>query len=257
MKRFPKPVYHTIILSVCLGALFTSNIFAQTKEIQLWTYYTFGPFVTSRENNSVKQGLILDLAKLLEKRSNGKYRFMLSVFPRKRLYEYISRGQQAMVLFVNPAWMQDKAKTKCLWTSKILTDRNEIVSRISGKDPKQIIYNNVESLKGMVLGGVIGRRYKGIDDAVKNGEIERIDVVGEDQNLKKLLAGRIDFITAPESMLKYLIQELNLEGQLYFSPNPLFTYTRHFMVTRDLKDLYEFMENFTKKAGFLRYFIHG
>ncbi len=248
MKGFQQTVFAILIFLICSALIRTSCVHAGSTDIKIWTYYKFGPFVTESRNTSVKKGMTYDLAKLLSKKSRGKYRFIPSVFPRKRLDKFIDEGQQAVVVFVNPRWMQDKAKTKYLWTSSILSDRNEIASRMSGKSPNRIVYSDIHSLKGLVLGGVTGRRYPGIDEAVKLGEIVRFNVTGEDQNLKKLVSGRIDFMTSPHSMLKYLIRKLDLENQVYFSPTPLFTSTRHFMVTRDLIEEYEFLDNFTLGA---------
>lgn len=220
----------------------------QAKDVNLWSYYKFGPFVTEYQGANIKQGLVLDLARLLDKRSYGLYTFIPKVIPRKRLDRYIVDGTPAVVVFVNPSWMQDNVKTKYYWTAAILRDKNEIVSRMFGQDPKRIRFNDVNSFKGMTFGSVFGRRIRGVDELVKRGEIKRIDVAGEDQNLKKLLAGRIDLMTAPNSMLRFLIKNMSLEGQIYFSPKPLFSYTRHFMVTKNMRDVYQFMDQFTKYA---------
>lgn len=248
LKGFLQKLLGAAFFLILSGSSASADMQAQGKTFNMWTYYDFAPFVTEKEGFLVKKGLIFDLARLLEKKSNGKFRFVISTLPRKRMDGYLRQGHQAVVVFVNPSWMGNNAETKFFWTTKILEDQNEIVSRASGKAPNRVNYVDINSLAGMKIGGVLGRQYRGIDDAVNRGEIIREDVLGEDQNLKKLVAGKIDFLTAPRSMLKFVARELKLDDHIYFSPTPLFSYTRHFMVTRELGDVFDFMENFSKDA---------
>lgn len=206
-------------------------------EVAAWSYYKFAPFVTGE-----KKGLMYDFVALLNEGAVGRYRFTAELLPRKRLDYRIAGGEQGIVLFVNGVWMGDPEQKRYLWTPPILSDRNEVISRMSGQKPVRVIFDGPASLGGMRLGGVLGRKYKGLEEAIARGDILREDARGADHNLKKLLFGRIDIMSAPGTMLHYLVREMALEDKIFFSPNPLFSHTRHLLVTKKLEEVHGFLD---------------
>ena len=130
--------------------LYSTAVGADEKLIEAWTYYDVPPFVTGKG-----QGLVYDFVELLNLEAKGSYKFKVTVYPRKRLDAQLEAGKQGVVLFVNWEWMGDDARNKYLWGPAIITDRNEVVSRAN----KRIEFDGTaESLKGLVFGGLLGRR---------------------------------------------------------------------------------------------------
>lgn len=234
--------FKSTILCVLLIA-FVARAHAE-QAIPVWTYYPSAPFITAQG-----QGLSYDFIQLLNEYSqqNGQlnqYHFELKPLPRTRINRNLAEGIPGMVLFVNWAWMGDKNKTEYLWSGVILTDRNEIASRSTGKQPIRIEYEYPDSLKGMVFGGVTGRFYKGLEGKFKSGDIIRRDVRQEELNLDLLLRGRIDFTSISSSVLNYKVREKGIQGEIHYSSTPLISYTRHLLITKTLASLAPEIESF-------------
>lgn len=219
-------------ISGCLLFLFQFNLMAKVIPMEVWTYYKFTPFMV----NGSKTGLSYDLVEILNDGGKGKFEFKLRYIPRKRIDTYLKKNAPGIVLFVNWVWMGENAKGKYLWTSEIMKDSNEIISR------NAIEYNGPESLFEMKFGGVRGRKYKGLEPFFKSGAINRFDVNLEVQNLFKLVKGRIDVTSQPRSMALALISENSLQGKVQFASKPLFKYTRHVLVTPSAKKVFPVVE---------------
>lgn len=233
-----------LALSVCaLGCAFLMMACplpsrAEEQFVSVWSYYCFPPFVTSKN-----QGLSHELIELLNARGQGRFRFELRLLPRKRIDLLLSDGITGLVLFVNPSWMGLRNLQKYEWTPSLFSDRNVIVSNVSRK----VDFTGPESLVGLTLGGIIGRKYEALDELVDAGLIKRDDTTSEKSNLLKLCEKRIDFTTGPETMLRPLVASLCIDGQIYFSPTPLFQYTRHILISDASPALSEFIVQFVRE----------
>ena len=205
---------------------------ADEINVPVWTYYTSAPFITGKNS-----GLSYDFIKILNKYTKGKYVFSLEILPRTRINRNLKNNIKGIVLFVNWSWMQDPDKSKYIWSESILSDQNEILSRKDGKNPTKIIFTNVSALKGNIFGGVRGHRYKNLEASFENGDVIRKDVRSVGQNLELLLRERIDFTTSNASVVRYAIKHKNLEDKIFLSPRPLFSYTRHLLITKNLKEI--------------------
>ncbi len=142
--------------------------------------------------------------------------------------------------------MQDKKQDKYLWGPAILEDRNEIVSRA---DQKIEYDGTAASLEGLSFGGIVGRRYLGLMEAMERKEIIREDSWGEVQNIKKLLKKRIEVTTMPKSMLDYFMKNMQLQTKLYISTTPISSYTRHLLVTKQLQVEHGFLSKFVESLS--------
>lgn len=209
----------TVFFAVCLPAARAND----DACITIWNYYRHPPFYYSET-----QGLALDFVALMNSLAESEYRFALVNAPRKRIDQNLKFGERGAVLFVNWIWMDDKDRTRYLWSPPLLSDRNDILSNAAAP----IEFDDLKSLYGKKLGGVPGRKYPGIDTAVAMGEIVRQDSPSTEQNLEKLLMGRIDFLTAPNSILRNLVREHRCEDKVHYSREPLTRYTRHIMMPR-------------------------
>jgi polar amino acid transport system substrate-binding protein len=222
-----------------VGLLLLSSTVQAREQIPVWTYYTSSPFITGEGT-----GLSYEFIALLNRYSKGKYHFELTPLPRTRINRHLEDGRPGLVLFVNWAWMGDKDKTKYLWSPALLSDRNEIVSRAFGKPPNRIEYSGPASLEGAVFGGELGRRYKGLEASFADGSIIRRNARREQQNLDMLVLGRIDVTSGSASTIRYQVNQKGLKDKLYFSPQPLFSYTRHFLIAPQLAPLSPFLSRF-------------
>lgn len=222
----------TLSLSVLFlfGSIFSSVL--QSKEVvTLWSYYDYPPFVISASD---KRGLNYDFVEMLNLfEADSPYQYELKIIPRKRLDSYLNEGVKGAVLWVNPIFFADIKREKYDWTPRLLEDEQAFVSRV--RTP--FIYNGPESLmaQGFVLGGIRGHLYGGIQKEIDAGKIKRKDVVNAKQNIGMLLKDRVSSFLIPLSTMKYYEKEMKLSHKVYYSPNPLKTYTRHILVNHDEK----------------------
>lgn len=223
-----------IILSIFI--LCYNNLCAKQTSITVWNYYLSPPFMVSQT-----QGLVYDFVDLLNE-SSSELKFNLKSIPRTQLNKYLEQKKQGIVLFVNWAWMGKNAKERYHWTSLILKDQNEIISSVN----KKIVYESPSSLKGLVFGGIRGRKYKGLEKYFNTGEIMRYDVDKEKQVLSMILKNRIDVTSQPRTIVLSLASKMNIEKKLYFSPSPLFSFSRHIMVTKELSNVHTYLNSFIK-----------
>ena len=222
-----------LLLLIHAGLFPASSRAAVRAVIPVWCYYQHPPFLTGPH-----AGLSFDFVRLMNVHADGAYRFELVHLPRKRIDQLLAEKKRGVVLFVNWTWMGDESRSRYFWSPLLLSDRNEILSNVIRK----IDYTGVESLYGKKLGGVVGRRYGELDLAVKHGDIIREDSPNAELNLKKLVLGRIDCMTAPRSILLNLIRKNGFEAQVYFSPRPLACYTRHILVPLYMPDVFAEIE---------------
>jgi polar amino acid transport system substrate-binding protein len=218
-----------VVLALCLGL----SVRAAAGPVVVWSYYDSPPFVTGEST-----GLAYDFVEMLNAAAGGRYVFTLKVVPRKRVDCALEQGGSGLVLFVNPAWMNRPERYR--WSSPLMHDRNGVLSGAA----LRLDYSGVEAVRGLILGGVYGRRYQQLDEAVERGVLRREDAPSVYQNVQKLAGGRVDFIIAPESVLRCLVRELGLSDRVYFSPRPHAAYTRHIMLAAPEAGLEEFIEQF-------------
>ncbi len=208
---------------------------AEPEQVTVWSYYTIPPFAPD-EN----PGLSDELIALMNKRAGGRFHFSLEIMPRKRIEQHLALNDAGLVLFISPEWLTPPEGSNAVWSGPMFVDRNGLL--FSGKMP--VDYTGPESLFGMTMGGVVGRKYKGVDPLVESGRIIREDALSEELNVLKLAERRIDFMTAPESVLRYLVEKMDIADKVFFSSTPLFEYTRHILVNNTSPEVREFVLQF-------------
>jgi polar amino acid transport system substrate-binding protein len=217
---------------VFLISIVTSQKLYAQQTIPVWTYFSSPPYITAYQ-----QGLNYDFIELLNRFAKGQYQFELEPVTRARIKRNLQENISGTVLFAERDWVGDSGETRYLWSLPILHDRNEIVSRRHGKPPIKIYFNGARSLEGMVFGGLSGRHYEGLEHAFREGDIVRKNVEDEEQNLAMLMRGHIDVMSSVGSVVHYKIKVTGLENSVYFSPRPHSRYTRHVLITPDLKNI--------------------
>jgi polar amino acid transport system substrate-binding protein len=82
-------------------------------------------------------------------------------------------------------------------------------------------YSNLEGLKSVQVGGITGYSYGDDVDAFIEQNPQKVQLLSGDtaleQNIRKLLGGRIDVILESPSVLNAKLKELNLQGQADFA----------------------------------------
>ncbi len=215
-----------IIISIVL--LSFVSLTSHAREVTLWNYYNFPPFV-----NNHSQGLVKETVDLLNDELNGEYFLKLKSVPRSRIARALKNAEQGAVVFVNWAWMGAKSKTRYLWTKPFLQDSNVIISANRSKVP----FDSFQELQGLKFGAVLGRVYPSLESMFADGSLQRIDFNNEKEVLRVLAKGRIDFTTQPLSQFTGLSTTMNNRDKFYVSQQALFSYQRHIMVTDKLEGL--------------------
>jgi polar amino acid transport system substrate-binding protein len=140
-----------------------------------------------------------------------------------------------ILLGVNPTWFKDKAETKYLWTTNVYQDQDEVISLTDSP----VEYTGVESFSGMILGGIRGFYYYGIDEQVKLGRITRIDTIGEYELLQMIMLKRVDAGIVSRSTLEYLMKAKGWQGKFHLSKKPHDKYQRRILIPHSKKDVYD------------------
>lgn len=203
-------------------AMLASVAQAQADQVKMLTYHNFPPFITGPDT-----GLTFDLAAQLTKASGGQHEFVVGVMPRKRLEASLADREAILVPWVTPAFFEDEAQVKYIWSATLLADSNAVISPRSAP----VNYSGPGSLIGKVLGGVNGHRYEGVDALVEAGKIRREDVGGEVLNLRKAAEGRIDATIIAATAAHYLMNSEHLTARLYVSATPHSRFDRKLFIT--------------------------
>ena len=208
---------------------------AETR-VGVFTYHTHPPFVTGQQ-----QGLTYDLARYLSDKSDGRYVFKVSEMSRPRINKSITKEQSAIVPWVNPVWFGDKEETKHTWTAgALMTDGNAVVTR----SDTALDYNGPASIDGMVLGGLKGHRYSGLDDYIEqSASTRRVDADSHTVNFRKLLDKQTDVMLIPKSGALFVIKQKQIEDQVYISPTPHSSYARRVMVLAGQGELKAYLDS--------------
>jgi len=224
----------------------SSSLFAK-EQIDVYTYHNHAPFIVDKN-----KGLTYDLLSKLNQ--NDKYNFKLKVVPRSRL-NYILKPwinkkcetkkctNNWLVLWVNHKWgFGNDSLDNFSWTP-LLQDSNAIISSSFNK----FEYTKPTDLVGKKLAGISGHKYVGIDDLVKEGKVERINGNSEVDNLKVVLANRVDVTLLPKSAFDFYKSSNSDFSTLYVSKVPHQSYMRNIMTNRKNPDLVEYLN--TLKLG--------
>ncbi len=212
---------------------FSIHVFAKEKiHVDVYVYHLKPPFIVSNTNKLV---LYFDFSVYLNSKSD-KYHFETVFVPRKRIETMLGSDKlDGILLGVNPVWFKDKAETKYLWTSSVYQDQDEFVSLAESP----VEYTGAESLVGKILGGIRGFYYFGIDEQVKQGDINRYDTIGEYELLQMIMLKRVDVGIVSRSTLEYLTKAKGWQSKFYLSKQPHDIYERRVMVPHYKRAIYD------------------
>ena len=212
-----KPVVRLALIAG-LGSLFALVCGAAHAEVvTIYTSANFAPLVLGDG-----RGLYPDLVDHLNRQKIGSITFRLAYLPRKRLQVKMEDGTlDGIVIGMMPAWLNDTARTRYLWSAAFSSDRYVLASQqarpcLPGKLHKRTV--------GMTAGYV----YQGLDKWIASSHLMRSDGVSDERNLEKLLLGRIDCVIVAESMARYYLRARGLAGKVHLETMPGQPSERHF-----------------------------
>ena len=203
-----------------------------TEIVRFYSYHAFPPFF-----NGENMGITYDLADYLTYKSNGAYKMVVDIIPRRRLDMLMQDGEPLVIPWVTPEWYGSQAALRFSWTNPLFEDRNVVIS--SALAP--IDYIGPHSLSGKRVGTVIGHIYAELYPMMEEGWIIREDAISEEVNVRKVALGRIDASVMAESAARYYVQAFGLEARIYISPQPQSTYARRIMISGRNSNLAEFL----------------
>ncbi len=226
-------------LVVVLVLALLPSIGTAQQRIEVWNYHFSPPFILGDG-----QGLSHAFVELLNRdpANRGRFRFELVELPRKRVDVRLARNRPGILLWATPSFFTAAQTANAKWSEPLLIDQQVFVSLPA----TPFEYDGPSSLHGLVLGGVLGHRYEGLEEDVAKGAIERQNVHSDIQNIQKLLSGRINTLLIAHSTLLYYCQEQNL-NDLYISQAPLYQFARHVLITDTLNGaVTDFLDEFLR-----------
>ncbi len=207
----------------------------EKTHVNVYVYHLKPPFITHLES---EKGLYYDFSNYLNKKSK-KYQFKTVFIPRKRIDHMIKEKElNGILLGVNPIWFKDKEEQKYLWTSKVFTDQDEVISLKS----KAIEYNTPSSIENLVFGGVRGFYYYGINELVGEGRINRIETISEQALINMLINKRIDCTIISRSTFDYITRASKNRDLFHISTNAHDKYSRKVLVLHKDQAIYDDIE---------------
>lgn len=215
-------------LVVVLVLALLPSIGTAQQRIEVWNYHFSPPFILGDG-----QGLSHAFVELLNRdpANRGRFRFELVELPRKRVDIRLARNRPGILLWATPSFFTAAQTANARWSEPLLIDQQVFVSLPDAP----VEYEGPESLHGLVLGGVLGHRYQGLEEDIAKGAIERQNVHNDLQNLEKLLSGRINTLLIARSTLLHYRKEHN-PGELYISSTPLYQFARHMLISDTLDE---------------------
>lgn len=182
------------------------------QAVRVLTYHDFPPFIGEHDG-----GLTSAITSYLNERAQGRYNFAYEVLPRRRLDAMLESApaQPLLVLWVARDFFSEPERYQ--WGHVLMNDSLVLLSMPG----THIELERPESLRGMVLGGVLGHRYPALEGAVHAGMLRREDTVGPARNYLKLLRGRIQLTVMSESTEHYLRSTIRETGPGGLSPERL------------------------------------
>ena len=160
--------------------------------------------------NSDKPGYMIEMASAIMK-ENGRevdYRTM----PWERSLDQVRKGNYDCVVGAYKDDAPDFLFPELSW--------GEIETNLYVKSDSNWTFEGIESLEGVALGAIGGYAYSEEFDAYVEEfkETSKVQVINAnnalEQNIKKLLAGRLDTLVESDLVLEAKLQEMGLEGQI-------------------------------------------
>ena len=173
----------------------TSSVQADSSVIKVSTD-PWEPWVLGNEGEVATDGLAIKFTRELFHRMGADLE--IKIYPYKRCISQMKNGTRDMLLMVKKT---EERKKYMLFSDLAVTDPQLIY--FSKDHIGNFEWSSWKDLQGYTVGVVAGFNYGDFDAAAKKYRINNELVLTDSQNIKKLLAGRVDFIFLSRSTANY------------------------------------------------------
>lgn len=226
------PIMRQVLSALALLCAMLTALPARAEVVNVYTSANFAPLLIGGGG----QGLYPDLIDYLNRQQLGDLSFRLNYLPRKRLQMQLENGKlDGIVIGMMPAWLNDEAQRKYLWTTPFAIDRFVLVSRREQPANPAV----AGALYGKTIGLTLGYVYPGIDEWIRREGLHRADALSEEINLEKLRLDRIDCVAVSESVARYYLKSHNAENRFTLFNLPGRQTERRFLVPQGQAEVYE------------------
>jgi len=193
-------------LLVFLVFIMVCNIYAEQQEIVIATL-EYPPFIYS-ENNQVK-GIIVD--KIRDVFGKLEVKVTIKIYPIARGLLMVKNGEVDAYFSLKKTPEREK---ELLFTKEPLIQQPFVF--FTRNDSRIIWHGNLKDIKNYRIGIVSKTSYGTVfDEYLKKGFIQNIDETQTfEQNIKKLIAGRVDLIINSYDVGQYILKKLNASNRI-------------------------------------------
>lgn len=161
---------------------------------------TSPPFLQVRRDalgrEAIAGGLLVELSRLLAQELGRQATFM--PMPRKRLEPALQAGEGDLLCYIDPAWLAEPERLD--WTGVFLRNENLLVARAGLMLPGRL-----EEFRQARVGTVAGYVYPEFQGRLGRGSLQRDDAPNDGANLRKLVAGRVDYLVTHRLYLDHML----------------------------------------------------
>lgn len=209
---------------------------ASAERIPLYTYYNDPPLAAGNADSLTDR-----LAAWLSSQSNGRYEFVATQMPRRRLALLIKQAQwHGVVAWANPRWFGETEHPRQSWSNPYMVDANMVASLQS----QPLEYLDDSSLSGQRVGSVQGFSYANTDNMIAAGKLLRDDSASELRNLMKLKQQRVHVAFLQASSFPYFRKHYpDLDQWIHVSARPRTVFKRYFFTAPDQPELAAFLNH--------------
>ena len=185
----------------------------------------------SYADSGMAKGFFIDLLREISMRAG--YDTEVKLYPVKRMESYLESGEVDGAT----ALVQTEKREKYL----IYSNTPVMVSRLTVfvRKGEEFPFKSVNDLKGKKIGFLLGYRTDSyeLEKSIREGSVTVEEAVGYDQNLKKLIKGRVDCILTTEQLTWYHANELGIAGQITALDPPLSSHSVFIAVSKNTKNI--------------------
>lgn len=166
----------------------------------------WAPYVY-RENDTIKG---VDYEIMMAVMSTMGYEIDFQLLPWKRCIRMIEEKSADAILDIS---MTEQRKKAMYFPQEKISDSASVLFYLKGKEYR---YEVLEDLSGLTIGTVLGYAYS--KEFLEADFFTREPVKTEEQNLKKLLYGRIELFLSNKNVGLYAIHKMKIEDKVDFLP---------------------------------------
>lgn len=164
----------------------------------------WAPWQIEGQGNEPPTGIVVDVMAALSRISGID--ILIDMTPQKRMLENFAARSIDAEAASNPAWRVDYEAISVYTAPYCSTIDVMLMPAGSGFQP-----TGLQDFHGMRMGCVLGYYYPlGLQEEMESGAILRDDAPANENNLQKLVAGRVDVIIIEKVVGLYLIKQLGI-----------------------------------------------